>query len=351
MAEKSALDGLLVIDKPGLGRDLSRAAAGDLPTSHDVVQRVRRWSRQPRIGHTGTLDPMASGVLVLCLGVATRLVEYYQGHDKVYTACVTLGTTTDTYDALGEVTASHPVGHLSVEAIEAVLARFRGEFAQRPPIYSALKQGGESLHRKARRGEEVTVETRPVTVHRLELLGAGPELEASAPGPELEASAPDAEPGAYASGADIWLRVACGAGFYVRSLAYDIGEALGVGGHLSYLRREAAGHFTVADAHTLAAVESAARDGNLASLLLAPGVGLDLPRLLLDAEDARRLGLGQRVWLPAGAPPSSAGGVVQAVDADGRLLGIVRVLEESTASGGGLLCKAEKWLAPQIHSD
>ncbi|MBI3958316.1 MAG: tRNA pseudouridine(55) synthase TruB [Chloroflexi bacterium] len=345
----SGMDGLLVIDKPGLGRELPRAAGVDLSTSHDVVQRVRRCSRQRRIGHTGTLDPMASGVLVLCLGVATRLVEYYQGHDKVYTACVTLGATTDTYDALGEIIARRPVSSLKADAVEDVLARFRGEIAQRPPVYSALKQGGESLHRKARRGEDVIVQARPVTVHRLELLSI---------------EAPDR----------LWLRVACSAGFYVRSLAYDVGEALGVGGHLSYLRREAAGHFSVADAHPLAAVESAAREGNLASLLLAPGVGLDLPRLLLNGEDARRLGLGQRVWLPfdrvstlrqaqdtAGStcqlrtPPGFAsalvGGVVQAVDDDGHLLGIVRVLEESTESGGGLLCKAEKWLAPQTHSD
>ena len=325
MAEEGDLDGLLVIDKPGLMRDIPRAAGVDLPTSHDVVQRVRRWSRQRRIGHTGTLDPMASGVLVLCLGIATRLVEYYQGHDKEYTACVTLGITTDTYDALGETTASQTVGPLQPEMIEAVLARFRGEIVQRPPIYSALKQGGESLHRKARRGEDVTVEARPVTVHRLELLSV---------------EAPDR----------LWLRVGCSAGFYVRSLAYDVGEALGVGGHLSYLRREVAGRFSVADAHPLAAVEDAARDGRLASLLLAPGVGLELPRLSLDAESAHRLGMGQRVWL-SDFPAAAVGRVAQAVDDDGRLLGMVRVLEESTESRGGLLCKAEKWLAPQSNSE
>jgi len=146
-----ALSGLLVIDKPGLDGDVANSAGIDLPTSHDVVQRVRRWSRQRRIGHTGTLDPMASGVLVLCLGNATRLVEYYQGHDKEYTACVTLGSTTDTYDRLGEVTARHNVGPLEPDTIEGTLDHFRGEILQRPPVYSALKQGGESLHRKARR--------------------------------------------------------------------------------------------------------------------------------------------------------------------------------------------------------
>lgn len=314
------MDGLLVIDKPGLGQN-DTSPGIDLPTSHDVVQRVRRWSRQRRIGHTGTLDPMASGVLVLCLGQATRLVEYYQGHDKVYTARVTLGTNTDTYDALGQVTETQPVGTLAADAVEAVLAGFRGEISQRPPVYSALKQGGESLHRKARRGEAVAVEARPATVHHLELLSI-------------------AEPN------QLWLRVACSAGFYVRSLAFDIGAALGTGGHLSYLRREVAGSFSVDQAHTLAAVEDAARMGTLDSLLLAPGTGLDLPTVRLDSESARRLGMGQRVWLPDFVF-DTATGVVQALDDREQLLGIVRVLEVSTESSGGLLCKAEKWLASQ----
>jgi len=323
MAEGN-FNGLLVIDKPGLERDAPATTDVDLPTSHDVVQRVRRWSRQRRIGHTGTLDPMASGVLVLCLGAATRLVEYYQGHDKIYAARVTLGATTDTYDALGKVTGRHALGPLDLNVIETVLDRFRGEIEQRPPVYSALKQGGESLHRKARRGEKVTVEARPVTIHRLELLSIEPPNR-------------------------LWLRVACSAGTYVRSLAHDIGQALGVGAHLSYLRREAAGPFTIADAHTLATVEDAARHGALDALLLAPGVGLDLPRLLTTPPSALRLGQGQRVWFPATAG-DAAGPVMQAVDASGHLLGIVRVLDKSTDNGGALLCKADKWLVTRPNS-
>lgn len=324
MSERD-LNGVLVVDKPGLDKPGETAGeAGERPyllTSHDVVQRVRRWSRQRRIGHTGTLDPMATGVLVLCLGAATRLVEYYQGHDKCYTAAVTLGVTTDTYDAVGEVTARCPVGPLEPARIEEVLARFRGAIEQRPPIYSALKQGGESLHRKARRGEEVTVEARPVTIHRLDLLSI---------------EAPDR----------LWLRVECSAGGYVRSLAYDIGAALGVGGHLSYLRRDAAGHFAVAAAHSLDAVERAAQEGALSSLLLPPGVGLDLPRLPVDDEVARRLGQGQKVWVPSG-PDVAAGEIAQAVDTTGSLLGIVRLLERSTGEERAVLCKADKWLASQ----
>lgn len=324
---ESDLSGVLVVDKPGLdkpGPDTAEEAPRPyLLTSHDVVQRVRRWSRQRRIGHTGTLDPMASGVLVLCLGAATRLVEYYQGHDKHYTAEVTLGVSTDTYDAVGEITERHPVGPLDPARIEAVLAQFRGEIEQRPPIYSALKQGGESLHRKARRGEEVTVEARPVTIHRLDLLSI---------------QAPDR----------LRLRVECSAGGYVRSLAHDIGAALGVGGHLSYLRRDAAGHFALNEAHSLDAVERAAQAGAFSSLLLPPGVGLDRPRLPVDDESARRLGQGQKVWVASGLD-GAVGAIAQAVDETGALLGIVRLLEVSAGEGQAVLCKADKWLASQSN--
>ncbi len=318
------MNGLLVIDKPGLDQDVLNPAGVDLPTSHDVVQRVRRWSRQRRIGHTGTLDPMASGVLVLCLGAATRLVEYYQGHDKEYTARITLGATTDTYDALGQMSPRQTVPHLNAANVEHVLERFRGDIQQRPPAYSALKQGGESLHRKARRGEKVIVDARPTTVHRLELLSVEPPNQ-------------------------LWLRVWCSAGFYVRSLAHDVGEVMGCGGYLSYLRREAAGPFTVATAHTLDAIQDAANSGEWDSVLLSPGTGLLLPRIVLDEAFALRLGQGQRVWLdPASiqvGDVTQVGSVAQAVNEAGQLLGIVRVLEKSPEASGGLLCKAEKWLA------
>lgn len=322
MAE-TELDGILLVDKPGRATDA--APETGLPTSHDVVQRVRRWSRQRRIGHTGTLDPMASGLLVLCLGRATRLVEYYQGHDKRYTAAVTLGVETDTYDALGEIVAQRPVdeweGGSFRARVEDVLESFRGDIEQRPPVYSALKQGGESLHRKARRGEDVVVEPRPVTVYDLRLLSIDPPHT-------------------------LWLDVRCSAGFYVRSLAHDIGQALGVGGHLSYLRRDAAGAFAVDSAHSLAAIEEAGRAGDLRSLLLPPGTGLSLPRLPVDADTALGLGQGKRLWLPVQSGPD-AGALLQAVDDGGRLLGIVGVIEASTVEAGTYLCKAEKWLAPQ----
>jgi tRNA pseudouridine55 synthase len=331
--------GLLIVDKPGLpmGREEPvDATAYDLPTSHDVVQRVRRWSGQRRIGHTGTLDPMASGVLVLCLGQATRLVEYYQGHDKVYLAEVTLGRATDTYDALGQVTDEQPIPRLTPADIEAALARFRGEIWQTPPIYSAIKRGGESLHRKARRGEDVTIEPRPITIHELSLVDL--------------------------IGSDrLRLRVKSSAGAYMRSLAHDLGAALGTAAHLSALRREAAGGFTLADAVELDAIQAAAQTGRLTDLLLPPGDRLQMPWLTLDEESSRRLGYGQRVVLN-GIEAARENAIFQAYNEEGRFLGVLRCLRtgantdetdiDEMGSGPGLnadesVWKAEKWFAPQ----
>lgn len=315
------LHGILLVDKPG--RPGSPVGADDLgsltlPTSHDIVQRVRRWSRQGRIGHTGTLDPMASGLLVLCLGVATRLVEYYQGHEKRYEARVTLGRATDTYDAIGQTVAFRPIPSLTATDVEEALAAFRGQIAQQPPVYSALKQGGESLHRKARRGEAVEIAPRPVTVHEINLIAFDP--------PE-----------------GISLRVCCSAGTYVRSLALALGEALGTVAHLSYLRRLGAGPFSVADASALPAIEEAAAAGRLADLLMAPDVGLGMPRLTVNEEEQVRLGHGQKIFQDC----ASAASLAAAYDRRGRFLGIARALAVE-GSHNGTLWKAEKWLAQQL---
>lgn len=309
---ESPLHGLLVVDKPGLSAHLPNASQR-LPTSHDLVQWVRRWSGQRRIGHTGTLDPLASGVLVLCLGRATRLVEYYQGHRKQYYAEIMLGAATDTYDVLGQITATSPLPPFNRTMIEAVLQQFRGSVLQSPPVYSALKQGGESVHRKARRGETVVLEPRPVTFYQLEL---------------LDYHAPDR----------LCLRVVCSAGAYIRSLAHDLGLALETHGHLALLRREAAGSFTLQDAHSLVEIEAAAQASKLADLLLPPGYGLDLPVITLTVEQMRRLGFGQQVILPEndGDPQALAAGV----DEQGRLVGILRRLE---LAAGSAIWKAEKW--------
>jgi tRNA pseudouridine55 synthase len=306
------LHGLLVVDKPGY--DPANPAVR-LWTSHDVVAHTRRWSGQRRIGHTGTLDPMASGVLILCLGQATRLVEYYQGHDKRYRALVALGRATDSYDATGQVVEEAPVLPLNNEQIEAALARFRGDIMQTPPIYSALKQEGEALYAKARRGEEVTVAARPVTIHQLSLV-------------EHTATT-------------LTLDVACSAGTYIRSLAYDLGRALGTAAHLAALRRTAAGGFGLNEAHTLPEIESAEEAGTFARLLLPLGVGLRLPCLTVDEHTALRLSQGQRVFIEA-ADRNPVSELALAQSAEGVALGIVRCLE---SQGNTHLWKAEKWLA------
>ncbi len=330
---ESHYHGLLVVDKPGLQQAAESVTphatalcetAPRLHTSHDIVQLVRRWSGQRRIGHTGTLDPMASGVLVLCLGQATRLVEYYQGHDKQYYAEVTLGSATDTYDRMGVVSAESPVPPLTVADIEQALGAFRGKIWQIPPVYSALKQDGESVHHKARRGETVTLAPRPLTIYQLDLVAFTP---------------PD----------HVALRIYCSAGTYIRSLAHDLGQALQTHGHLSLLRREKAGLFSLDDAHSLPQIESDAQTGDFARLLLPLGYGLQMAAIQLDAEAVTRLGYGQAVAMPnpaASPPPTLAKGIAP----EGTLAGILQCLgkAQSTDQPSGensYLWKAEKWFA------
>jgi len=352
---QSHLHGLLLVDKPGLQQitdpdyihastpaqkapstsvdsDASTDSAEPrLYTSHDIVQLVRRWSGQRRIGHTGTLDPMASGLMVLCLGQATRLVEYYQGHDKRYLAEITLGRATDTYDAVGQTVETMTVPPLTEAAIEQALAQFRGDILQVPPIYSALKQGGESLHRKARRGEEVTVAARPVKIHQIDLLGW---------------VAPDR----------LTLRVTCSAGTYIRSLAHDLGQALGTCAHLSLLRREEVGAFTLENALTLPKIEAAAAAGHLDELFLPMGAALGLAEIVLNEESVIRLGHGQKVPLPIASCPAIASmkeetTLAKAVDSQGNFLGVIRCLAGQGDGATHLLCKAEKWLVTNDQAD
>jgi tRNA pseudouridine55 synthase len=273
------LGGVLVVDKP----------AGW--TSHDVVGRVRRLAGLRQVGHAGTLDPMATGVLLLCVGRATRLLEYLTDLPKTYLAEVTLGAATDTYDAEGEVTARQPVPVLSQEQIDAALDAFRGAIMQRPPAYSALKRDGVALYKRARAGEQVEIEPRPVTVYALDLLAF--------------------------DGQTVQLRVHCGAGTYVRSIAHDLGQALGCGGHLSALRRTAVGGFTVDDAATL---EQLAESGALAAALLpADAAVAHLARVDMSEAEAARLLHGQAV-IGVDVQPA---GPARAYGPDERFLGIV----------------------------
>jgi tRNA pseudouridine55 synthase len=290
---------------------------------------VRRWSRQRRIGHTGTLDPLASGVLVLCLGQATRLVEYYQGHAKQYYAEIILGAATDTYDALGTVTASSPIPTLNQQQIDDLLHQFRGNVLQSPPAYSALKQEGESVHHKARRGETVVLAPRPVTFYQIDLVAWQPPQR-------------------------ICLRVRCSAGTYIRSLAHDLGLALGTHAYLDRLCREVAGPFPLAQAHSLAAIEQAAAQKRLGELLLPLGYGLAMPQIRLTPTLAQRFAFGQKVVLSTTLASTGAeGGVTnllaQAVDEQNHFLGLLNCLGAAANPAEGLVWKAEKWFAERAE--
>lgn len=261
-------DLVLVVDKP----------AG--PTSHDVVARIRRAVGHTRVGHTGTLDPAATGVLVVCLGRATRLVRFLQAGTKTYAATIRLGIETDSQDASGVEVARTDASHLDEDAVCGALNAFQGTFEQVPPMVSAVKVGGERLHAKARRGE--TVERTPRAVEVSSLV-----LEAFVPGPVAEVS----------------VLLTCSPGTYVRTIAHDLGAALGVGGSLASLRRIANGAFSVDEAVTLERIDRADAD-TIATLGLdvLSAVQRTLPVREVDAAVAERI---------------VHGGVVPATELDG----------------------------------
>jgi tRNA pseudouridine55 synthase len=274
------MDGILVVNKPRGW------------TSHDVVGRIRRLTHQKRVGHAGTLDPMATGVLLVCLGRATRVAEYLMGSDKTYRAVMRLGVETDTFDADGQVIATRPVA-VDESELRAVLARFIGEIDQVPPMYSALKRDGKPLYKLARQGIEVEREPRRIRVHDIALRAWQP---------------PDAT-----------IDVRCSSGTYIRSLAHDIGAALGCGAHLIALTRLASGSFYIDDAVTLKDLEDLK---DLRGLLHPLDAALqDLPALTLDADQARRIVSGQAI--PLMGVKATAGTLYRAQDANGILLAIM----------------------------
>jgi tRNA pseudouridine55 synthase len=277
-AAPGAPDGGLVIDKP----------AG--MTSHDVVASVRRALGQPRIGHTGTLDPMATGVLPLLLGRATRLAQYISAADKTYLATVRFGQATTTCDAEGDPIGPADEVTVAPQVIEALLASFRGRQMQVPPAVSAKRVGGARAYVLARSTPDLQLAPVPVEVRTLTLVAA--------------------------SGSDVQLRLDVSAGYYVRSLARDLGVALGTGAHLAALRRERSGRFTLDHAvplHAVLAGPSAA-----ASRLVPPADLLpDLPRLVVDAAAESQIAKGR----PVDAPSPTAGRACL-VAADGRLLAL-----------------------------
>ena len=224
--------GFLVLDKPsGV-------------TSFAIVSLVRRLTGVRRVGHAGTLDPLASGVLPVAVGQATRLIEYLDDAPKLYRATVRFGTATSTYDAEGDVTATGDASLVTRDALEGALARFIGEIEQAPPLYSAIKVAGKPLYRYAREGADVAPAVRRVRIDRIELRSY---------------SSPDAE-----------IDVTCGKGTYIRSLAHDLGAAVGCPAHLAALRRLSSGGFGIDDAHDPDALAGAAADGMLDAFLLPP---------------------------------------------------------------------------------
>ena len=280
--------GVLIVDKP----------AGW--TSFDVVAFVRRRSGVRRVGHAGTLDPLATGVLPVCIGQATRFIEYLVDSTKTYVADVTLGVETNTYDAEGEVLQRRDTSGVTEAGIEAALERFRGEIEQTPPAYSAIKRDGVPLYKLARRGEEVTVEPRRVRVDRLALTSCEPPL--------------------------LRLEVDCSKGFYVRSLAHDIGGALGVGGMLSGLRRTRVGDFGIEDATGIDALGAAFEAGTWTELLRPPDeLLLRWQAAILCEDSSRRLRNGQRVRLqPLRAATNDR---CRAYSSGGDFLGVLAAVE------------------------
>lgn len=254
------MNGILLIDK----------AEGW--TSSDVVIKLKGVLRERRVGHSGTLDPMATGLLAVFVGRATRAVEFAEAHDKRYTAGLRLGVTTDTQDVTGSVLRSCQA-NAAEDELKAVLTRFTGELEQIPPMYSAIKINGQKLYDIARRGGEVERRPRHITVSGISVVGR--------------------------SGNDFVLDISCSKGTYIRTLCNDIGDALGCGGCMSSLRRTAAGDFSVSQAYTIDEVVAAAAAGEAGKLLLpTDSMFAALPRCTAGAQDERRIKNGNEIKTP-----------------------------------------------------
>ncbi|MFI5718382.1 tRNA pseudouridine(55) synthase TruB [Nocardia sp. NPDC051750] len=275
------LGGLLIVDKPGG------------PTSHDIVARTRKLLHTKKVGHAGTLDPMATGVLVLGVERATKLLGLLTLTSKAYTATIRLGCATTTDDAEGEILTTAPAGHVTDAEIAREIAALTGEIQQVPATVSAIKVGGERAYARHRAGEDVKLAARPVTVSRFEVLArrdhAAQEL------------------------VDLDVVVECSSGTYVRALARDVGAALGVGGHLTALRRTRVGPFTLEHARTL---DELAEDP-VPSLDIDAAVRLAFPQRMIDAAEAEKLRDGR--WLD----PVGTTGVHAAFTEDGRAIALL----------------------------
>jgi tRNA pseudouridine55 synthase len=288
---KNAISGVLVVDKPvGL-------------TSHDVVQIVRKGTNIRRAGHTGTLDPRASGVLVILIGPAVRLSEYVSASDKRYQAVVRLGASTDTYDADGRITSTSPVDKINEEQFEESLQSFVGEIEQVPPPYSAVKIKGRKAYEMAREGEDIDLAPRRIKVYSLELLEWAP---------------PEAV-----------IDVYCSSGTYVRSLAHDLGEKLGCGAHLIGLRRTKSGRFTLRDAVPLRRLREAFEDGNWYQYLIPAAEALsDWPAIELTQDQVEAIRHGHRITGDDNITESGVS-MVRGVSEQGELVALLEFILDS----------------------
>jgi tRNA pseudouridine55 synthase len=295
----SSIDAFFIVDKP----------RG--PTSHDVVARLRRASGVRRIGHAGTLDPLATGVLVVAVGRATRLLEYVACDDKAYLAEVTFGVETDTYDAEGKEIARADAATLTRDRVAALLEPFRGEIQQRPPAHSAISVGGKRLHALARAGRAVEAPLRTVTIHAIELH----EWQ------ELPESATRVAR----------LHVECSKGTYIRSLAHDLGRAAGTGAYLSALRRTRSGTFTLERAVPLDALQDHLSAGTWPSVAVTQEAAIEhLPALPLSTDARRQLVNGVPI-LRTDDRPLHAGALLRAQDREGKLVAVVELIERDGA--------------------
>ncbi|MBS0192938.1 MAG: tRNA pseudouridine(55) synthase TruB [Proteobacteria bacterium] len=306
---RRSLNGLLLLDKP----------AG--MSSNHALQQAKRLFRAQKAGHTGSLDPLATGLLPICFGEATKIAGILLGKTKAYETLACLGATTDTDDADGATLRERLVPAIDDATLEAALAPLRGHIHQRAPIYAALKQGGEPLYVKARRGEAVDAPVREVDVHALDCIERGADW--------------------------LRLRVTCGSGTYVRSLVRDLGEALGCGAHVVELRRLWVDPFTHPRMHTMAQLQALTGEGlaNLDACLLPLEAGLaGLVSIRVDAEQARRLAQGQAIAHTSGASTMPAS-LVAILAEDGHALGL------GLLDGAGTLRTQRLFVRPMTDDD
>jgi tRNA pseudouridine55 synthase len=282
------MDGILNINKPtGM-------------TSHDVVAKVRKLLKQRRVGHAGTLDPAASGVLPICVGQATRVAEYLSESGKAYQATIVFGAVTDTYDSEGTIIRTASAQDLTLSKIEALLPAMLGEHMQIPPRYSAIKLQGQPAYKRARAGEDVAMEARPITIYQLEIINWQPSQPPT-----------------------LTLAIECSKGTYIRSLAYDLGEQAGCGAYLGGLVRTRSGPFSLAESITLEHLAEAAAQGLIEQFLFPADKALEhYPSLILDEAMTERVKHGNAFQLEEKPDAVSEQGLARVYDDTGKFVAI-----------------------------